>query len=106
MIHSKIDKGKSKGWYLGPWNSKVSIPIGFAVKGINEKHYHERMFEIYLVASGESIVVVGGKTVKLKSGDILVVEPNEVHSFTNNSDDYMHFVLHVPFVKDDKVLVK
>jgi mannose-6-phosphate isomerase-like protein (cupin superfamily) len=105
MIHTAVDRTKPKEWLLGPWDSSVPIPIGYANRGIDEKHFHRQMFEIYLIASGTSTVTVDGREVKVKAGDALVIEPNEVHSFLQSSADYMHFVVHAPFVKDDKVLV-
>ena len=63
------------------------------------------MFEIYMVASGVATVVIDKKEVKVKAGDVVAVEPNETHTFLRSSADYMHFVVHAPFVKDDKVLV-
>jgi mannose-6-phosphate isomerase-like protein (cupin superfamily) len=101
-----LDRKKPKGWFLGPWNSNVPIPVGYANQGIDEKHYHKQMFEVYMVARGTSSVIVGNKEVEVRAGDVLVVEPNEVHTFLQSSADYMHFVVHVPFVKDDKSLVK
>lgn len=64
------------------------------------------MFEIYLVANGKSTIIVDGKVIDLKAGDMIVVEPHEVHSFIRSSDNYLHFVINVPFVEDDKVAVK
>ena len=106
MIHSTADRSKKKGWFLGPWNSKVPIPVGYTNEAVNEKHYHEHMFQIYLVAKGESTVVVDDKVVTVNSSDVLVAEPNEVHCFMKVSADYLHFVVHAPFVKDDKVLAE
>ncbi len=91
MIHSKIEKDNAKGWYMGPWNSKIEIPIGYANEGINEKHYHKKMNEIYLVAKGTSKAIVGDGEISLKSGDVLVVEPGEIHTFIENSSDYLYF---------------
>jgi hypothetical protein len=36
---------------------------------------------------------------------MLVVEPGEVHTFIWNTADYLHFVIHAPFVQGDKVAV-
>ena len=36
---------------------------------------------------------------------MLVVEPSEVHTFIESSEDYLHFVLQTPFTVGDKVLV-
>lgn len=106
MIHSHLDTNDPKGWFVGPWNSNVSVPIGYANQGINEKHFHKKMHEVYLIASGTSTAVVNGKETHLMRGDILVIEPGEIHTFVENSTDYLHFVVHCPFVKDDKYLVK
>lgn len=102
MIHLGIDKDNPKGWFCGPWNSAVDIAVGYANEGINEKHHHSKMNEIYLIAKGNSTAFVSGQEIELVAGDILVVEPNEIHTFISSSPDYMHFVIHSPFVKDDK----
>ena len=41
VIHSTVDKSKKKGWFLGPWNSKVPIPVGYANQAVRERHYHQ-----------------------------------------------------------------
>jgi mannose-6-phosphate isomerase-like protein (cupin superfamily) len=102
MIHGKINKDEAKGWFCGPWNSELDVSIGYANEGINEKHFHARMNEVYLIAKGSSVAVVNDQKMELAAGDILVVEPGEVHTFISSSPDYMHFVIHTPFVKDDK----
>jgi mannose-6-phosphate isomerase-like protein (cupin superfamily) len=60
------------------------------------------MYEIYLVARGESTAMVDGEAVVLRAGDLLVVEPGEVHTFVTSSEDYLHFVVQAPFVAGDK----
>ena len=104
MIHLETDFTQAKGWFLGPWNSDLPIPIGWATQGIDEPHVHIEMNEVYLVARGHSTALVDGEEVNLNAGDILVVEPGEVHTFMQSSSDYLHFVLQSPFVKGDKVL--
>lgn len=105
MIHLSSDD-KPKGWLVGPWNSALPVPIGYANRGMNEKHYHAQMYEVYLVARGQSTAVVNSQEVSLAAGDVLVVEPNEVHTFADSSDDYLHFVVHAPNVRGDKHLVE
>jgi mannose-6-phosphate isomerase-like protein (cupin superfamily) len=102
MIHLDADRDQPKGWYVGPWDSNVPIPIGYANEGINEPHYHAQMHEVYLVARGESTVVVNDEMVTLRPGTILVVEPGEHHTFVASSADYFHFVIQTPYVKGDK----
>jgi mannose-6-phosphate isomerase-like protein (cupin superfamily) len=48
-------------------------------------HSHPDMYEIYLVESGEGVIVLDGKDVPLRSGDCLVVKPGEEHSMQNRS---------------------
>ena len=92
-----------KGWFVGPWNSAVSVAVGWADRGVDQPHRHDQMCEIYLVSRGESVARVAGNAVHLSPGDMLVVEPGEVHTFVSSTDDYLHFVVQAPFVKGDKV---
>jgi quercetin dioxygenase-like cupin family protein len=92
-----------KGWFVGPWNSPVPVAIGWADRGVNHLHRHDKMCEIYLVARGRSTALVAGRTVELGPGSMLVVEPGEAHTFVHSSDDYLHFVVQAPFVPGDKV---
>ncbi len=78
--------------------------MGWADRGVDEPHRHDEMNEIYLVARGESVAVVGGETVRLGPGDVLVVESGETHTFLSSSSDYLHFVVQAPFVRGDKVV--
>ena len=103
MIHQSLDKERAKGWFVGPWNSTVPIPVGYANEGINDLHYHTQMFEIYLVARGTSTAVVNQQSIELQAGDMLVIEPGESHTFCHSSDDYFHFVIQTPFVPGDKI---
>ena len=104
MIHMSADK-EAKGWFFGPWNSNVPVPVGYANEGIDLMHYHEKMYEVYLVAQGTSRMLIDGRQVDLNQGDAIALEPNEVHTFLSSSEDYFHFVIHTPFVKGDKVVI-
>ena len=106
MIHSKNNKDNPKGWFVGPWNSNIEIPIGYANEGINELHVHDKMNEVYLIAKGWSKIQIADEIIKLEAGDMLIVEPNEIHTFIENSNDYFHFVIHTPFVKGDKKIIE
>jgi quercetin dioxygenase-like cupin family protein len=105
MIHTTIHPNQPKGWLFGPWNSPVPIAIGYANEGIAERHYHTQMYEVYLVARGSCTMQIGEQTIMLMAGDVIAVEPHEVHTFVASSPDYLHFVLHTPFVQGDKVVV-
>jgi len=105
----KIARGDNsrpaKGWYFELAHPALPF-IGFANTGIDEQHYHRELCEVYLVASGASTIVVDGTPIALWPGDVIVVEPGEVHTFTASTPDYFHFVLHCPPVKGDKVVTE
>jgi mannose-6-phosphate isomerase-like protein (cupin superfamily) len=63
------------------------------------------MREIYLVARGSSKAIVEDKEVALQAGDVLMVEPGEVHTFVDSSPDFMQFVVQSPFIVNDKFKV-
>lgn len=96
MRIERADPTADKGWYVGPWNSDLTVSIGYANAGIDNPHVHQRITEIYLVARGRSELRVERETVSLKPGDLSVVEPGEAHTFLSSSPDYFHFVAHVP----------
>jgi mannose-6-phosphate isomerase-like protein (cupin superfamily) len=85
-----------KGWYAGPWDSNLSISVGFANKGIDQPHVHSRITEIYLVVRGTAEIRVEKKTIKILTGDMIIVDPGEAHTFLSSSPDYFHFVIHTP----------
>jgi mannose-6-phosphate isomerase-like protein (cupin superfamily) len=91
-----------KGWLAGPWDGDLPASIGFAREGADEPHLHMQLNEIYLVARGGSTVRVEDETVELREGDVLIVEPEEAHTFLASSDDYLHFVVHVPGLAGDE----
>jgi quercetin dioxygenase-like cupin family protein len=104
MIVARNDKSRAaKGWYNEL--SHPSLPaVGFANQGINEPHYHRQLYEVYLVARGSSVMVVDDTSIALQAGDVVVVEPGQVHTFVENTPDYFHFVLHCPPIRGDKVV--
>ena len=55
---------------------------------------------------GASTIVVDGTPIALGPGDVIVVEPGEVHTFAESTPDYFHFVLHCPPVRGDKVVME
>jgi mannose-6-phosphate isomerase-like protein (cupin superfamily) len=91
-----------KGWLAGPWDGDLGVSLGFATVGVDAPHLHARITEIYLVARGESSVRVESETILLTAGDVLIVEPGEAHTFLSSSQDYLHFVVHVPGLSGDE----
>jgi mannose-6-phosphate isomerase-like protein (cupin superfamily) len=110
MLILSSDPSLPKGWYLGPWNSDLPLSVGYANQGVEELHLHRKTTEIYLVGRGSAQANVNGSRIELKTGDMLVIEPGETHTFLQSSPDYFHFVLHTPGLQGeearlDKVLI-
>lgn len=97
------DNAREKGWYAGPWNGTLALPIGYATAGINDPHAHTQVTEIYLVARGTAQVRIEHETVEIGAGDMLVVEPGEAHTFLSNSPEYFHFVVQTPGLPPEEI---
>lgn len=48
-----------------------------------KEHEHKTMHEVFYIQSGKAVFVVNNKTIKLKKGDVLSIEPGETHSQEN-----------------------
>lgn len=94
MRVEKAERSTDKGWYAGQWNSDLPIAVGYANAGIDEPHVHRDIFEIYLVVHGTSVIRVEQESIRLRMGDVVIIEPGEAHTFIESSDDYYHFVVH------------
>lgn len=94
LVHP--DRSLIKGWYNGPWDSTLSISVGYVTGLIQDPHLHDIATEIYLVASGSAKVRVEQETVTLHPGDALTCAPGEAHAFLETSPDYFHFVILSP----------
>lgn len=104
MLIARHDAAQpAKGWYTDLFHPALPA-IGFANVGINAPHYHRELREVYLVARGRSTLLLDGQEITLAAGDVLVVEPGEVHTFLASTPDYFHFVLHCPRIQGDKVV--
>lgn len=75
-------KADKKGWYCGFWNNSP-LAINFAARKQlypSEKlHYHRDFCEYYLIIDGEMTLTVNKKEARLKRGDLVMVEPGEIH---------------------------
>ena len=75
--------------------------------GTVSTHVHKIVQESFFVLDGAVEATVDGKTVVLRKGDYIHLEPAEVHTFHNNSDvNARMIVTAAPFVDGDKEEVK
>ncbi len=67
--------------------------------GHTPRHSHNYEHEIYVV-KGQGQVEYDGSMQSIRAGDVLWVEPNRVHQFTNNSEAALEFLCLVPVTFD------
>ena len=99
------DHKASQGWLAGPWNSELSGAIGYTRVAREEPHYHARMREACVVTSGSGELMVAGRTQRVETGVLVIVEPGEVHAWQSASRDFHMLILHEPWLPDDTVVV-
>ena len=80
MHIERADPTIDKAWCVGPWNSDLTISVGYANKGMDDPHVHLRTTEVYLVARGTSEIRVEQESVCLQAGDMIVIGPGEAHT--------------------------
>ncbi len=61
----------------------VTIPPGSHVPA----HHHETSIEVYHILRGRCQIDVNGETHTLAPGDIMLMEPGDVHALTNSGDE-------------------
>ena len=63
--------------------------------GYTPKHHHPYEHEVF-VLDGEGVVIEGEVEHPLRSGDVVYVQPDEVHQFRNSGDRPLKFLCLVP----------
>jgi quercetin dioxygenase-like cupin family protein len=63
--------------------------------GHTPKHFHDYEHEVYVLA-GHGMIVDGDQERPLAAGDVVFVEPNDVHQFRNTGTEPMRFLCLIP----------
>jgi len=63
--------------------------------GFTPRHHHDYEHEVF-VLEGEGQVYEGDVAHPLKSGDVILVQPDEVHQFRNTGNTPMKFLCLIP----------
>lgn len=66
-----------------------------AVNGHTPRHFHDYEHEVY-VLEGQGVVVEGETEHPIKTGDVILVAPNDVHQFKNTGDESLKFLCLIP----------
>lgn len=81
--------------------------VQFQPKQDFKAHYHSIMEENFYILEGEIDIIVDGVVNHLKPGQMIHIEPNEVHYCINHSDKPVKMVSTLaPFQKVDKVEIE
>ena len=96
-----------KGWFVGNFEptllktNDVEVAVKSYSKGdYEEKHYHKIATEITVITQGR--VKMNG--IEYKSGDIIVMEPNEATDFECLENETQNVVVKIPGANNDKYL--
>lgn len=57
-----------------------------------DRHFHKRGTEIYIVAEGTMVMEIEGSWVTLHAGDMIIVNPSSVHKVENASEFLCHVI--------------
>ena len=72
-----------------------------------QAHYHEVMEENFYILEGTVTIVVDGKPHTLNSGQLIHIEPHEVHYVINQSSSPVRMIASLaPYKEGDKVEVE
>lgn len=107
MRKFKLSECGDRGWFIGNFEKaahktdQFEVAYKFSPKGeTGESHYHKIATEITLVATGS--VHMNGLV--FNSGDIFILEPNEVSVYECLEDTFF-VTIKTPGAKNDKYLV-
>ena len=78
------------------------LPVGSSFR----PHYHEDMQEVFIMVSGDAEMTVAEEVVPLQTGDMMIVEPREVHTMRNTgSTDVVYIVLGISSEQGGQTIV-
>jgi quercetin dioxygenase-like cupin family protein len=85
-------------WLLSPADGTPTFAMRefeVAPGGYTPRHSHDFEHEVF-VLSGDGVVFEGDQQHKLSAGDVVFVQPNEVHQFRNTGAQPMRFLCLIP----------
>lgn len=91
-------RGCTVRWLVGQTEGAPNFAMRqfeIAPGGHTPRHYHPYEHEVF-VLEGEGVVFEGDHQHSLRSGDVIFVQPNEIHQFHNTGEAVMKFLCLVP----------
>ncbi len=86
-----------------PGNSSRFVLVRMEPHAEIKTHYHAKIKEILYFTKGRCKIIVNGVKREFKPEDIILLEPKEVHSMINGSDEpieWIEFKMHDPRERD------
>lgn len=110
LDRKKVDWVQRKGYtaqifldFKEPGNNSRFVLVRMDPHTEIKPHYHSKIKEILYFTKGRGEIVVSGAKRQFKPEDIILLEPKEVHSMINNSDEaieWIEFKMHDPPERD------
>lgn len=67
-------------------------------------HHHEKQTEIFYFLNSNGYFVVGNKKIEVKTDDVLVIEPFEVHTSINDTkEDFLYMAFKFNYSEGDLI---
>ena len=102
IIKKNIEQEKK--WLFNDGSLPIQLRI-VSPEDINPvEHYHKTMHEYFLLLKGSVKILVEGNVYEPGKGDLIIVEPGEVHKVVDYSQDMKLLLLMPPPVPADKVI--
>jgi len=83
--------------------------VNWASLGVGKKfapHYHETMQEFFILVQGTAQMAVGAETATMRRGDLVVIDPGEIHQMRNaGSEDVEYLAIGITGESDGKTIV-
>ncbi len=69
---------------------------------VAKNHHHKIQTEVFYFLNNNGYFVVNGNKIDITTGDIIVIEPNDIHAVVNNTnDDFLYLAFKVNYNKED-----
>jgi quercetin dioxygenase-like cupin family protein len=69
---------------------------------IAKNHYHKVQTEIFYFLNENGYFIVNGKRVPAKTGDVIVIEPWDMHEVVNDTDeDFLYMAFKLNYKQED-----
>lgn len=67
-----------------------------------KSHYHKLQTEIFYFLDNKWYWIINGEKLRPQAGEVLLIEPNDVHSVTNDAlEDYCYLAFKINYHSDD-----